>query len=301
MTSTQDLAQLSERAVPLALPQVSFEFFPPKTRHMKGRLWSEIKRLEPLAPRFVSVTFGAGGGTRDTTQATVTRIRRETRLQPAAHLTCVGLTAMEVDDIARCYWEADVHRIVALRGDLPADGGGEIKGRRYKSAAELVEGLRRIADFDISVAAYPEVHPDAASPDADLDNLKRKLDAGATRAITQFFFDPDVFLDFVDRARRAGINAPIVPGILPVTNIARTIAFAERCGASVPAWLIALFDGISPDDEQTTNLVGAVAAAELCRYLQARGIEEFHFYTLNRADLTTAICRILQTPILVTA
>jgi len=296
MTSATSPAQ---RAYPLTLPHVSFEFFPPKTPRMEGELWREIKRLEPLSPRFVSVTFGAGGGTRDTTQATVTRIRRETRLQPAAHLTCVGLTAMQVDDIARGYWQADIRRIVALRGDLPADGTAPaLPGHRYGSAAELVEGLRRIADFDISVAAYPEVHPDAASPDADLDNLKRKLDAGASRAITQFFFDPDLFLDFVDRARRAGITAPIVPGILPVTNIKRTLAFAERCGASVPAWLVALFDGISPEDEETTSLVGAVAAAELCRYLQARGVEEFHFYTLNRADLTTAICRILQTPVL---
>ncbi len=299
MTSAPALAPWRERAHPRALPHVSFEFFPPKTPHMEGELWREIKRLEPLSPRFVSVTFGAGGGTRDTTQATVTRIRQETRLQPAAHLTCVGLTAMEVDDIARCYWAADVRRIVALRGDLPSDGDN-VAGERYNSAADLVAGLRRIADFDISVAAYPEVHPDAASPGADLDNLKQKLDAGATRAITQFFFDPDVFLDFVDRARVAGITAPIVPGILPVTNIKRTISFAERCGATVPPWLIALFDGIAPEDDETTNLVGAVAAAEMCRYLQARGIDEFHFYTLNRADLTTAICRILQTPVLAT-
>ncbi|MEM7122870.1 MAG: methylenetetrahydrofolate reductase [NAD(P)H] [Pseudomonadota bacterium] len=300
MTSALNLTAMSERVHPLSLPHVSFEFFPPKSRKMEGALWREIKRLEPLAPRFVSVTFGAGGGTRDTTQATVTRIRQETRLQPAAHLTCVGLTTMEVDDIARCYWEADVKHIIALRGDLPGDGSDEVVGERYHSAADLVAGLREVADFDISVAAYPEVHPDAASPGADLDNLKRKLDAGASRAITQFFFDPDLFLDFVERARAAGITAPIVPGILPVTNIQRTISFAERCGATVPGWLIALFDGIAPDDEETTNLVGAVAAAELCRYLQARGIEEFHFYTLNRADLTTAICRILQTPVLTT-
>lgn len=276
---------------------VSFEFFPPKSAAQEERLWLEITKLEPLAPRFVSVTYGAGGGTRARTHRLVRRIREETALEPAAHLTCVDATRDEIDAIARDYWAAGVRHIVALRGDLqggaeryePTPGG-------YAFAVDLVAGLRRVADFEISVAAYPEVHPEAAGAGADLDNLKRKLDAGATRAITQFFFDVDSYLRFLDKARAAGIAAPIVPGILPITSFQRTAEIAARCGASIPPWLGALFDGLR-DDPDTRALVSAVAGAELCRQLQAEGIDEFHFYTLNRAELTTAICRMLKVPI----
>ena len=280
---------------------VSFEFFPPKSDKMADRLWDEIKRLEPLGPRFVSVTYGAGGSTRDRTHAIVERLSQETSLDPAAHLTCVGATRDEVDEVARSYWEAGVRHIVALRGDPP---GGERDYTPhpggYAYAADLVAGLKRVANFEISVAAYPEIHPEALSAAADIDNLKRKIDAGACRAITQFFFDPDCYFRFVDRARAAGIEAPIVPGILPVVNLERTVEFAERCGAAVPAWLHALFSDLG-DDPDTRNLVAAVAAAEQCRQLHARGVRQFHFYTLNRADLTSAICRILRTPVLRTS
>jgi len=281
----------------LEAPAISFEFFPPKTAEMEARLWRAIKRLEPLAPRFVSVTYGADGGTRARTHATVTRLLRETTLIPAAHLTCVGAARGEIDDVARGYWAAGVRHIVALRGD-PSGG---VEGRYaphpggYAFAADLVAGLRRVADFEISVAAFPETHPEAASPEADLDNLKRKLDAGADRAITQFFFDSEVYLRFVDRARAAGIAAPIVPGIFPISNFKRTVAFAARCGASVPTWLAARFADLD-DDPEARNLVAAATAAEQCRFLQARGVSEFHFYTLNRAELTAATCRMLRAP-----
>lgn len=278
----------------------SFEFFPPRTAEMGERLWVEIKRLEPLNPRFVSVTYGAGGGTRDRTHAIVSRICNDTALLPAAHLTCVDATREEVDEVARAYWAAGVRHIVALRGDPQGAGEGyNPTPGGYAYAADLVAGLKRVADFEISVAAYPEVHPDAASAGQDLDNLKRKLDAGACRAITQFFFDPECYLRFVERARAAGIDAPIVPGILPITNFARTVEFAKKCGATIPPWLAALFDGLQ-DDADTRDLVAAVAAAEQCRHLQAHGVSEFHFYTLNRAELTTAICRLLQAPIPIT-
>ncbi|MFQ5775376.1 MAG: methylenetetrahydrofolate reductase [NAD(P)H] [Kiloniellaceae bacterium] len=276
---------------------ISFEFFPPKTPEMELRLWDAITRLEPLGPRFVSVTYGADGSTRERTHGTVTRILRETSLVPAAHLTCVGATREEIDGVARTYWNAGVRHIVALRGD-PSDG---VEARYkpypggYAYAADLVAGLKRVADFEISVAAFPEVHPEALGPEADLDNLKRKLDAGARRAITQFFFEPTVYLRFVDKARAAGIEAPIVPGIFPISNFRRTVAFAGKCGASIPAWLSELFEGLD-DDPDGRNLVAAATAAEQCRYLQAYGVREFHFYTLNRAELTTAICRMLRTP-----
>src|SRR6516162_5534563 len=229
-------------------PRISFEFFPPKTQEMEERLWAAIKRLEPLRPRFVSVTYGAGGSTRERTHATVRRIRQETALEPAAHLTCV--------------------------------------------AADLVAGLKKVADFEISVAAYPEMHPSARSPGHDLDNLKAKLDAGASRAITQFFFDAEVFLRFRDRVRAAGIDVPLVPGILPVTNFAQLKRMAAGCGASIPAWMGAHFDGLD-DDPDTRRLVAASLTAEQCRRLQANGVHEFHFYTLNRADLLVAICHLL--------
>jgi len=273
--------------------KVSFEFFPPKTEKMAKNLWRAITRLAPLQPRFVSVTYGAGGSTRERTHATVVRILKETSLTPAAHLTCVNATTGEVDAVARDYWDAGVRHIVALRGDPPE---GERTYRPhpggYPYAADLVAGLKRIADFDISVAAYPETHPQAKNPEADLDNLKRKLDAGAARAITQYFFGAEPFLRFMDRVRAAGINAPIVPGILPVQNFAQVVKFSEMSGTAVPAWMGELFEGLD-DDPETRKLVAATAAAEQCRQLHAHGINEFHFYTLNRADLSYAIAHIL--------
>lgn len=273
--------------------KVSFEFFPPKTEKMAETLWSSVKRLEPLQPRFVSVTYGAGGTTRERTHATVVRILKETSLTPAAHLTCVNATKEEVDAVAREYWEAGVRHIVALRGDPPE---GETSYQSYPGgyayAADLVAGLKRIGNFDISVAAYPETHPQAENPAADLDNLKRKLDAGADRAISQYFFGAEPFLRFLDRARAAGIEAPIVPGILPVQNFAQVVKFCAMCGTSVPDWMGGLFEGLD-DDPETRKLVAATAAAEQCRQLHAHGINDFHFYTLNRADLTYAIAHIL--------
>ena len=278
------------------LPQnvsVSFEFFPPKSEKMAESLWACVERLATLRPSYVSVTYGAGGSTRERTHATVVRIRQETDLEPAAHLTCVGARREEVDEIARRYWEAGIRHIVALRGDPPEDAdryrpepGG------YAFAADLVAGLRKVADFEISVSAYPEVHPEALSPEADLDNLKRKIDAGATRAITQFFFDVSTYFRFLERVRAAGITVPIVPGILPVTNFARVVDFAGLCGASVPAWMAELFDGLD-NDPDTRRLVAASVAAEQCRALSGGGVDNFHFYTLNRADLTYAICHML--------
>ncbi len=277
----------------LAGPKVSFEFFPPKTEKMEQTLWSSIRRLEPLAPRFVSVTYGAGGSTRERTHATVVRILNETSLVPAAHLTCVGATRDQVDDVAQGYWQAGVRHIVALRGDPPADSNGyQAEPGGYAYAADLVAGLKRVADFEISVAAFPETHPEALGPDADLDNLKRKIDAGASRAITQYFFDGDVYLRFMERARKSGITVPIVPGILPVTNFAQVVKFSAMCGLTVPGWMAKLFEGLD-DDPETRKLVAATAAAEQCRYLSKKGVKEFHFYTLNRADLSFAICHIL--------
>lgn len=273
--------------------EVSFEFFPPKTPEMEARLWEAVERLAPLAPRFVSVTYGAGGTTRERTHATVARIRRETSLEPAAHLTCVGATREEIDAVARQYWEAGIRHIVALRGDPPADAGRYTPHPGgYDFAADLVAGLRRVADFEVTVAAYPERHPEAASAEADLDNLRRKIDQGATRAVTQFFFDPAVFFRFRDRVRAAGITVPLVPGILPVTNFGQVCKFAAACGASVPDWLGRQFEGLDRDPE-TRRLVAATVAAEQARALQAGGVREFHFYTLNRADLSFAICHIL--------
>jgi methylenetetrahydrofolate reductase (NADPH) len=280
-------------AQPARPPLVSFEFFPPKTPEMEAKLWLAVKRLEPLAPRFVSVTYGAGGSTRERTHATVARIRRETPLEPAAHLTCIGASRTEIDAVAAHYWEAGIRHVVALRGDPPAGMGRYLpQADGYAYAADLVRGLRRVADFEVTVAAYPETHPEAASPGADLDNLKRKIDAGASRAITQFFFGTEVYLRFVERVRAAGITVPIVPGILPVTNVAQVRKFAAQCGASVPRSMDALFEGLD-DDPETRRLVAASIAIEQCRSLQAEGVEEFHFYTLNRADLTVAICHML--------
>jgi methylenetetrahydrofolate reductase (NADPH) len=277
----------------LPAPLLSFEFFPPKTEALEQQLWSCISRLAPLAPRFVSVTYGAGGTTQARTHATVARIVRETSLTPAAHLTCVGATREEVDEVARGYWAAGVRHIVALRGDPPAGASRyEPHPGGYAQAEDLVRGLRRVGDFEISVGAYPETHPAALSADVDLDFLKRKLDAGANRAITQYFFEAEVFLRFLDRCAAAGINVPIVPGILPVSNFAQVRKFSAMCGAGVPDWMGRLFEGLD-DDAETRRMVAAVVAAEQVRLLQANGVDEFHFYTLNRPDLTYAIAHIL--------
>jgi len=273
--------------------QVSFEFFPPKTEKMEETLWESVKTLEPLAPRFVSVTYGAGGSTRERTHATVARIVRETSIPAAAHLTCVNATRDEVDAIARSYWEVGVRHIVAIRGDPPEQGakfaphpGG------YANAAELVAGLKQVAPFEISVAAFPECHPDSPNVAADLDNLKRKIDAGANRATTQFFFDPDCFFRFRDQVAAAGINIEILPGIMPVTNFAAINRMAAMNGTAVPDWVGRLFEGLD-DLPAARQLIAATVAAELCGQLYAGGVRHFHFYTLNRAELSYAICHLL--------
>lgn len=272
---------------------MSFEFFPPNTDAMEATLWTSIERLADLDPAFVSVTYGADGSTRERTHAAVERIIKETKLTPAPHLTCVGASRGEIDDIAREYWDMGVRHLVALRGDAPKGSEGYVPHPDgYAYASDLVAGLRNIADFDVSVAAYPEVHPEAPSADFDLDNLKRKLEAGASRAITQFFFDADLFLRFRDRCAGAGIESSIVPGILPITRFPQLERFADMCGASVPDWLRSRFEGLD-DDEATRQLIAASVAIEQVRALQKEGIEEFHFYTLNRSELTYAICHAL--------
>ncbi|MDB5361391.1 MAG: methylenetetrahydrofolate reductase [Rhodospirillales bacterium] len=272
---------------------VSFEFFPPKTAEMELKLWQVIERLAPLGPRFVSVTYGAGGSTRERTHSMVRRIRHETALEPAAHLTCVGASRDEIDDIVRDYWATGIRHLVALRGDAPADTGAYVPHPQgYAYAADLVDGIRRIADFEISVAAYPETHPQATSASADIDNLKRKIDAGATRAITQYFFDAEVFLSFRERAAKAGITVPVVPGIMPVTNFAQMARFSAGCGATVPNWLAQTFEGLDQDPE-TRRMVATSVAVDLVRKLQAEGVADFHFYTSNRAELPVAICHML--------
>ena len=275
------------------VPLVSFEFFPPKTENSEATLWKTVERLAPLQPRFVSVTYGADGSTRDRTHRIISRINQETNLTGAPHLTCVDASIDEVDAVARNYHDEGVRHIVALRGD-PPQGEAAYKPYPggYQYAADLVAGLAKIGDFDISVAAYPEVHPEAQSPIADLDNLKRKLDAGASRAITQFFFEADTYLRFRDLATAAGISAPIVPGILPISNFASLQRFAAACGAKVPNWLQKKFAGLD-DDPETRQMISANLAIELCEKLQAHGVNEFHFYTLNRAELTYAICHAL--------
>ena len=272
---------------------VSFEFFPPKTEAMAETLWSSIQTLAPLHPRFVSVTYGAGGSTRERTHATVERILKETALTPAAHLTCVGASREEVDAVARDYWQLGVRHIVALRGDPPTPGAAFAPHPEgYANAAELVAGLKRVAPFDISVAAYPEMHPDSGNREVDIDNLKRKIDAGADRAITQFFFSADCFLRFQDAVAAAGLDVEVVPGILPVSNVATTRRFAQTCGASIPDWLDQLFEGLD-DLPSARQLIAATVAAELCGQLYAGGVRHFHFYTLNRAELSYAICHLL--------
>ncbi len=273
--------------------ELTFEFFPPATQKMEDTLWKSIQRLSPLKPRFVSVTYGADGSTRERTHAAVERIASETDLTPAPHLTCIGASRGEIDDIARAYWDMGVRHIVALRGDPPSDAAAYVPhADGYAYASDLVAGLRNIADFDISVAAYPEVHPEAPSAEFDLNNLRRKLDAGASRAITQFFFDADLYLRFRDRCAAASIDSMIVPGILPITRFPQLQRFAERCGASVPRWLHERFDGLE-DDAATRQMIAASIAIDQTRLLQAEGIDEFHFYTLNRSELTYAICHAL--------
>lgn len=276
-----------------AAVDVSFEFFPPHNAEMEKTLWRSIERLAPLSPRFVSVTYGADGSTRERTHAAVARIVSQTKLTAAPHLTCVGASRGEIDDIARAYWDMGVRHLVALRGDAQNGDAAYIpREDGYAYAADLVAGLRRIGDFDISVAAYPEVHPDAPSPLFDLENLKRKLDAGASRSITQFFFDVDLYLRFRDLAATAGIESMIVPGILPITRFPQLQRFADQCGASVPEWLHERFTGLD-DDAQTRQMIAASVAIEQVRRLQAEGVSEFHFYTLNRCELTYAICHAL--------
>lgn len=271
---------------------VSFEFFPPKSEKMEEQLWDAITQLAPLDPAFVSVTYGAGGSTRERTHATVSRIVKETALVPAAHLTCVAASKGEIDEVVDQYWEAGVRHIVALRGDPPPSDGGRFvpHPEGYASAAELVAGLKKRHDFEISVAAYPEVHPEAVSAEVDLDNLKRKIDAGATRAITQFFFSTDAYFRFMDKALAAGITAPILPGIMPVTSFS---AIRRMSGnTEIPGWLETMFDGLD-DRPGPRALVAAVAAADLCKRLYEGGVRDFHFYTLNRAEQAYAICQLL--------
>ncbi|MEE8230396.1 MAG: methylenetetrahydrofolate reductase [NAD(P)H] [Qipengyuania citrea] len=300
MSPTMDQMREAQRALeaPLfsGLPgdiDVSFEFFPPKNATMNETLWQSVETLAPLGPRFASVTYGAGGSTRERTHQQVVRIQNEARIPAAAHLTCVEATREEVDEVARHYWDEGIRHIVALRGDAP-DGQSQYAPHPggYANAVELIVGLKKVADFEISVAAYPEVHPDSPDRQADLDNLKAKFDAGATRAITQFFFDPQCFFDFRDRAAAAGIDGEIVPGIMPVLSFAAVRRMSGLCGTAIPPWMEGLFDGLD-DRPAARQLVSATIAAELCRRLYAGGVRQFHFYTLNRAELSYAICHML--------
>jgi methylenetetrahydrofolate reductase (NADPH) len=292
MTHTQNL--IAEAAERIGRPRVSFEFFPPKTEALETQLWEAIGKLAPLGPSFVSVTYGAGGSTRDRTHRTVSRIVSETALKPAAHLTCVAANRDEINMVLDAYWGAGVRHIVALRGD-PAGGLGapyEPHPQGYANAAELVAGAQKRHPFEISVAVHPERHPNSPSWQHEIENFKMKLDSGATRGISQFFLDADTFLRFRDRLAKAGVTAPVVPGIMAVTNYKGLCKMAAGCGASVPPWLAKVFDGLD-DDPETRRLVAAATTAELCAHLAAEGVEDFHFYTLNRADLTLAICRIV--------
>lgn len=271
---------------------VSFEFSPPRSDEAEQSLWRSIRRLEPLQPNFVSVTYGAGGSTRERTHATVKRIVEETSLKPAAHLTCVGARKDEIDGVIRDYWDAGVRHIVALRGDMPDMGAYCETEGGYSTTPLLIEGIKAIGDFEVSVSCYPEKHPDSANLDADIELLKRKIDAGATRAITQFVYDTDLHIRFLERARRLGVKVPVVPGIMPTTNFKGVVRMARKCGASVPQWLHERFEGLD-EDVETRKLIAATVAAEQVERLTAIGFDNFHFYTLNQADLTYAICRIL--------
>lgn len=273
---------------------ISYEFFPPKTPEMETQLWETINRLAALDPHFVSVTYGAGGSTRERTHHIVERIASETRMKPAAHLTCVSAARDEIDAIVNDYWDAGVRHIVALRGDPPTGVGGKFEPhpQGYASSTDLVRGVRRLHDFEISVSTYPEGHPESASIEQDLDALESKIDAGATRAITQFFFDNDIYYRFLDRARARGITIPIVPGIMPIRNFRQVASFAQKAGASVPRWVADRFDGLDNDPE-TRSLVAATTAVEQVMGLARAGVNEFHFYTNNRADMVFAICHLL--------
>ncbi len=274
--------------------RISYEFFPPKTPEMETQLWESVKRLEALQPHFVSVTNGAGGSTRERTHHIVARIARETKMKPAAHLTCVAASRTEIDAIVNDYWDVGVRHIVALRGD-PATGVGDVftpHPQGYTSSTDLVRGVRRLHDFEISVSTYPEGHPESANIEQDLDALESKIDAGATRAITQFFFDNDIYYRFLDRARARGVKIPIVPGIMPIRNFKQVAGFAQKAGASVPRWLAERFEGLD-DDSETRALVAATTAVEQVMGLARAGVEEFHFYTNNRADMVFAICHLL--------
>jgi methylenetetrahydrofolate reductase (NADPH) len=284
----------NKRSWPKGHFEISYEFFPPKTAEMETQLWETINRLTPLRPRFVSVTYGAGGSTRERTHAIVERIARETNVKPAAHLTCVSASREEIDNVIRAYWDAGVRHIVALRGDPPAGVGAafEPHPQGYQSSTDLVRGIRNIADFEISVSTYPEGHPESSSIEDDLDALQSKIDAGATRAITQFFFDNELYYRFLDKARARGIAIPIVPGIMPVRNFRQVAGFAKKAGASVPQWLADRFEGLENDPE-THSLVAATTAADQVMALARAGVNEFHFYTNNRADLVFAVCHLL--------
>jgi methylenetetrahydrofolate reductase (NADPH) len=273
---------------------VSFEFSPPRSPEAEIGLWEAVRRLEPLNPEFVSVTYGAGGSTRERTHRTVSRLLTETRLSPAAHLTCVDASRAEVDEVISEYWAAGVKHIVALRGDPPGQIGGAYTPRAdgYANATELTRGIAAIAPFEISVGFYPQVHPESPSAAHDIDVLKAKIDAGATRAITQFFFDIDGFLRIAEQVRAAGITIPLSVGIMPVSNFKGLVKMAQPCGIQIPAWLAALFEGLDKDAD-TRRLIAASVAAEMCARLEEEGFTDFHFYTLNRADLVYAICRIL--------
>jgi len=275
-------------------PSISFEFSPPKGPKSEESLWEAIRRLEPLNPAFVSVTYGAGGSTRDRTHRTVVRMLKETSLKPAAHLTCVEASRAEVDEVIQAYWDAGIRHIVALRGDPPGSLGGAYVPRAdgYQNATELTAGIRAIAPFEVSVGVYPQVHPESPSVDHDIDVLKAKVDAGATRAITNFFFDIDGYLRFIERIRKAGVTIPIVPGIMPVSSVEGLSNMAQRIGVTIPGWLTNLFEGLDSDPE-TRKLIAASVAAEMCVRLAEEGYSDFHFYTLNRADLIYAICRVL--------
>jgi len=272
--------------------EVSFEFFPPKTAKMEETLWESMAVLAPLSPRFISVTYGAAGTTRSRTHEVVTHIHQKTGLNAAAHLTCIGASQGEINEIAQEYWNSGIRHIVALRGDPPQGSKYAPMPEGYKYASDLVAGLKKIAPFEISVAGYPETHPEAVNAREDMDNLKKKVDAGADRIISQFFMEPEVFLNFRDRAVAAGINVPIVPGVLSITNFNKTVEFAGKCGARVPDWMETLFEGLD-DQPKTRQLVAATVAAEQCRVLYANGIRNFHFYTLNRAEHTLAVCHML--------
>ena len=299
---TPTLSQLNEAKTALGAPlfmdmpgdiEISFEFFPPKTDKMAQTLWDSVATLKPLGPRFVSVTYGAGGTTRERTHEQVVRIQNEAGIPAAAHLTCVNATREEVNDVARHYWEEGIRHIVALRGD-PPDGAAHYTPHPggYENAADLIAGLKKVADFEISVGAYPEVHPDSPDAQSDIENLKAKFDAGADRAITQFFFDPECFFRFRDDVAAAGIDAEIVPGIMPVMSFAAVQRMSGMCGTDIPNWMEGLFEGLD-ERPAARQLVSATIAAELCRKLYAGGVRQFHFYTLNRAELSYAICHML--------